>query len=356
MNNTTDVQTTINQSDSAPSAEPTLNTQVETLVDHTPTQVTEPVVVDQNDAKATATDSSTAGDTDANKKATLLDVVKAAYNGEKLDSDSSKEGEQTESAKAQNAENVEGRDGTKQSKEVAGKQEDKLPFHNHPRWKEMITEREALKPRAEQYDKIMNFMQQSSLSAEEMAEGMQVMAMMKNSPLEAYKAIKAYAERLAPYAGDVLPDDIRSKVDDGFIDSETAKELAALKAEREFMAQRNQQAQQVYAEQQVQANAKAMHDAVVSWEVSEKSRDPDWSAKYEMVMDRTKVLLQQGQPRTPSEAIEIAQRALADVNSRLRPLAGRSTSLKSPTSSLSSANTHTKPRSLEEVVRLSLIQ
>lgn len=356
MNNNTDVQTTINQSDSAPSAEPTLQTPVETPVDHTPVHVTEQTGIEHNDAKATATDSSSAGDTDANKKATLLDVVKAAYSQDKLDSDSSKEGEQTESAKAQNTENVEGRDGTQHSKEVAGKQEDKVPFHNHPRWKEMISEREALKPRAEQYDKIMNFMQQSSLSPEEMAEGMQVMAMMKNNPLEAYKAIKSYAERLAPYAGEVLPDDIRSKVDDGFIDSETAKELAALKAEREFMAQRSQQAQEANARYQAEANAKAMHDAVVAWEVAEKSRDPDWSAKYEMVMDRTRILLQNGQPKSPSEAIEIAQRALADVNSRLRPLAGRSTSIKSPTSSLSSANTHSKPRSLEEVVRLSLIQ
>ena len=354
MNNTTDVQETINQSDSAPSAEPTLPTPVETPVDHTPAHVTEQVGIEHNDAKATATDSSTAGDTDANKKATLLDVVKAAYNGDKLDSDSSKEGEQTKSAEAQNSEKVEGRDGTQQSKEVAGKQEEKVPFHNHPRWKEMITEREALKPRAEQYDKIMNFMQQSSLSAEEMAEGMQVMAMMKNNPMEAYKAIKTYAERLAPYAGEVLPDDIKSKVNDGFIDADTAKELAALKAEREFITQRNNQAQQAHANQQVQANAKAMHDAVATWEITEKSRDPDWSAKYEMVMDRARILLQQGQPKSPSEAIEIAQRALSEVNSRLRPLAGRNVSIKSPTSSLSSANTQTKPRSLEEVVRMGL--
>jgi len=102
------------------------------------------------------------------------------------------------------------------------------------------------------------------------------------------------------------------------------------------------------------ARGRQMYDAVATWEAQEKAKDPDWDKKYEMVMDRVRTLVGAGRPQSASEAVEVARRALADINSRLRPLAGRSVDLRSPTSSLSSASTRPAPRSLEDVVRMGL--
>lgn len=354
-NNMTDVNETINEPVSASSADtsPATDTATQSYQEANPAPEAAQGQEPQIDANNSAADSSPADDKDANKKATLLDVVKAAYEKGKPDSKSSIEGDQQKVANGEKFDDNASKDGINQ-KEDPSKLAEKLPFHNHPRWKEMIQERDQLKPAAEQYQKITTFMNNNSLSTEEMAEGMQVMALMKNDPVNAYKRLKGYLDNLAPVVGEVLPDDIRQKVDDGFIDEDSAKELARLKAERDFHSQRYLEQQSRQERQVAEQNQKAMYESVATWEQAEKAKDPDWSAKYEMVMDRVKSLLAEKQPTNAQEAVEVARRALADVNSRLRPLAGRSANLRGPTSSLSSANTRPAPRSLEDVVRFGL--
>lgn len=354
MSNHTEVQETLNQAETAPSA-------VDTNINQT--QETAPIENNRTDAPQSdqgssdannSAGTSAAGDTDAKKKATLLDVVKNVANKGKLDSESSSEGEQTKSADGTIADAA-GKDG-QQQKVDPEKLAEKLPFHNHPRWREMLAERDSLKPKAEQYDKITTFMSSNGLSPEEMAEGIGIMALMKNNPAEAYKALRKHAETLAVYAGEALPDDIRAKMDDGFIDADTAKELARLKAERQFVETRQQQEAERQQQYHVEMQRKQIHDAVATWEAAEKARDPDWSKKYEMVMERAQVLIQNGQPNSPQEAVEFAKKALADVNARLRPLSGRSIGLRNPTSSMSSASARPVPRSFEDAVRLAIQQ
>jgi hypothetical protein len=351
MDNTTENET-LNNSEAT--SAPVDNTQDVNPIETTPAETTVQDEVSTTDAK-NSTDTSAVGDKDANKRATLLDVVKAAYEG-KPDSDSSAEEDKTVSADVKNTETQGNQDDSQAPKDVSQKPADKVPFHNHPRWKEMITERDALKPKAEQFEKITKFMQDSGLSSQEMADGMQVMAMMKTDPQEAYKALQAYVNQLAPLVGEVLPEDIKQKVEDGFIDADTAKDYARLKAQQDYNLQRQAEATQRNEANQSAANQRAMHDAVAQWESTEKAKDPDWSVKYDMVMDRVKSLLTTERPSTPSEAIKIASRALSDVNVRLRPYAGRNVPIKNPTSSLSSTNSRPVPRTLHDVVLANLNQ
>jgi len=353
MNKHTDVQQTLNETDPAPSAENTNLTQTQETA---PVESNYPDVSQDNEGSTidanNSAESSSADDKDAKKKATLLDVVKNVANKGKPDSDSSTEGEQTESAEGTNAD-VASKDANQQKVDPS-KQAEKLPFHNHPRWKEMITERDTLKPRAEQYDKITTFMTNNGLTPAEMAEGMGIMALMKNDPIEAYKLLKEHASKLAKFSGDELPEDIRAKVDDGFIDNESAKELARYKAQQEFNETRQKEQMERQQQHQQEVSQKQIHDAVLNWETTEKARDPDWSKKYEMVMERAAVLIQNGNPGSPQEAVALAQKALSDVNARLRPLSGRSIGIRNPTSSMSSANARPVPRSLEDAIRMAI--
>lgn len=305
------------------------------------------------DAKEQTQAPSASGDKDANKKASLLDVVKAAYEKKASPDPISSTGGNTDPASG-NPTDAKGSldDGRTQPEDP--KALEKLPFHNHPRWKEMLSEREALKPRAEQYDKIVNFMNTNSLTPNEMADGMRVMALMKHNPVAAYEQLQTYIKKLAPYTGEELHPDVKAKVDDGFVDPETAKELSRLKAEKEFLNQRSEEIYQGQIAQQQATQQQAMYNAVVGWESAEKARDPDWSVKYEMVQDRVRTLLASGKPSSPEEAVQLARRALSDVNERLRPLAGRNMPMRSPTSSMSSATSRPVAKSLEDVVRMGL--
>lgn len=355
MTNIPDVQETLNQPDSATSAEPTNTLPVETpAAAEAPAPEARVESAPKNDAKPAAS-SSNAGDKDANKKATLLDVVKAAYEKGKPDSDSSAEGDKRASAEGNVTDEKGDQDDSQAQKDDAQKAAEKLPFHNHPRWKEVNAKLKEAEPAADQYRKITTFMENNGLSQQEMVDGFKIMAMMKQEPAEAYKALKGYVEKLAPLAGEILPDELKRRVDDGFDSPETAQELARLRAKQDFEAAKQQEMAQRQEQQQAAERQQAMYSAVNAWEQAEQAKDPDWSAKYEMVNDRVMALLRTERPASPSDAIEIARRALSDVNARLRPLAGRSTPIKSPTSSLSSASTRPAPRSLDDVVRLGLL-
>jgi hypothetical protein len=355
MSNLPPVSETLNQPDSATSAESTNTLPVATpAVAETPAPEARVESAPSNDAKPAAS-SSNAGDKDANKKATLLEVVKNGLNADKPDSGSSTEGDKRASAELKVTDEQGVQDESQAQKEDPNKAAEKLPFHNHPRWKEVNTKLKEAEPAAEQYRKITNFMETNHLSQQEMVDGFKIMAMMKQEPAEAYKALKGYVDKLAPLAGEILPDELKRRVDDGFDSPETAQELARLRAKQDFEVVRQREMQQRQEQQQVVERQTAIVSAVESWEKAEEAKDPDWSAKYEMVNDRVMALLRTERPASPSDAIEIARRALSDVNARLRPLAGRSTPIKSPTSSLSSASTRPAPRSLDDVVRLGLL-
>jgi hypothetical protein len=346
--------TTPAEASSAPATNDPISTPVEVTQSSTPdTGTGQEATPTLNDSTA----SSSPADAKDAKKESLLDVVKTAFDA-KDPANSSTAKAQPQPAPGQ-PNDAPGKDSLAQ-KDGSEAQSD-VPFHNHPRWKAMIAERESLKPAAEQYGKITTFMKTNGLSPQEMAEGLHVMALMKTNPVAAYQQLQGYIQNLARFTGDVLPPELKAKVDEGLTDPETAKRLAQLEAEREFsyarqleIQQRQQAEQEAFARQQAFDNSQQMVSAVMQWEQAEKAKDPDWAQKYEMVQDRVKALLAQQPASNPSDAIKIAQRALADVNARLRPLAGRTMPLRTPASSLSSASATPAPRSLADLVRMGL--
>lgn len=327
--------------------EATVTPQVET----TPVEKTlEPVQKTEQtpDAKQDSTPiSSEAGDKDANKKPTsLLDAVKSAAT-KKADAASSTVEINGKSAPETNAEpkaNSDEQAKDKQKTDAA----DKLPFHNHPRWKEMISERDVLKPKAEQYEKITSFMTSNGLTTEEVAEGFQIMALMKNNPAEAHKRISEYKAKLDAFVGEKLPEDLNKRVQEGFDSPETAKELARLKAEKQLYEQRQQYA---YEQQALQARGR-IHSAVANWEQQMKAKDPDWSAKQDLVTDQIKLMLLSEQPSTPEKALELVDKAHSIVKERLVRFVPQRKPLTTVASSPSSATAMPQPKSLLDAVRL----
>jgi len=304
------------------------------------------VPADADANKNSTPSSSGAGDTDANKKPkSLLDAVKSAA-VKSVDAQSSNAESNGKSETSGSETNPKaGPDDTAKDKTKPDATE-KVPFHNHPRWKEIVSERDTLKPKAEQFEKITNFMSSNGLTANEVAEGFQIMALMKTNPAEAHKKISEYKAKLDVYVGDTLPESIAKKVEEGYVDAESAKELAALKAEKELYAQR-----QAYARQQHQIQSQAgMHQAVVNWEQQMKVKDPDWSAKEALITDRVRSLISSEQPVSSEQAIALVERAYSQISEQLNKIAPRRTSINPVRSSTSSATVNVAPRSLKEAV------
>lgn len=297
------------------------------------------------DAKQDSTPiSSGAGDKDANKKPTsLLDAVRRA--SDMADAASSTVGTDSKSASSDPIADAKASDEADSSKQKAEAVE-KLPFHNHPRWKEVQSELKEAKPAAEEYRKITSFMQSQGLTNQEVAEGFQIMALMKNNPAEAHKRISEYKSRLDAFVGDKLPDPIREKVDNGSIDPETAKEYAALLAQRQLEQQRAEYQQVELARQ----SQDGMRNAVVNWEQQKKAKDPEWSTKEALITDRVRSLMASEQPNTAEQAVALVERAYSQITDQLRKIAPHRQPINPVRSTTSSVSVNVAPKSLKEAI------
>ena len=194
-----------------------------------------------------------------------------------------------------------------------------VPFNKHPRFKKLIDERNEYKHGHEQYSQISGFLRENNLSAEEAATGFQIMSLIKNDPPEAIKALAPYLQELALATGQTLPDDIREKVDDGFLDEDSGRELAQARAEAQRQQQKNEQLL-AQRDQAVGANQlNVLAEAVTDWEERTKASDPDYDLKADEIDDRVKVLIsERGRPQTVDQAIELANEAHSLVTERYK--------------------------------------
>lgn len=200
-----------------------------------------------------------------------------------------------------------------------------VPFHKNPRFRQVIQERKEFKQQAEdykekarQFDQVVDVMNQNQLTPDDMAEGIKIMALMKNDPLAAKEAIKPHLENLGRYTGEVLPEDIQTRLNEGYIDDETATELAQARMQAEMLKGREAGLQQ----QTVQAEQGRIQNAVVSWENQARSTDPDFAMKETLISDRVRgMVAERGQPRTVDEGLLMAKEAYEAVNDHLRKFA-----------------------------------
>ena len=318
--------------------------------------------------------SSDASDTGATKeRETLLSVVRKALKPEDAQSGQSPKPKDGNSSQAQDG--TQGESAEAELPEDAEADEKSVPFHQHPRWQKVVGERNALRAQvasiqreavpwkrdSDDYRKITGFMEHNGLTPAEVGEGFETMSYLKNDPAKALARLGPVVDNLRRFVGELLPDDLRQKVDQGYLDETTARETARLRAKQNYDAQlvteRNNRAQVQRQQQDARSNQQRLANdcsAVVgAWETEIRGKDPDFDRKSVFVKDYAeKILGQQGMVRTKEEAIEVVKRAYALTNQRLRGvLPPRSSITPSPRSSNSSTNGQIAPKSLREVVR-----
>lgn len=216
---------------------------------------------------------------------------------------------------ASSAEGVETGTKDKAAKEPDNENFSDVPFSKHPRFKELLAERRALKPDAEQYRSIKKFMDENGLSPEETSELLIVGAMAKTKPRETWERIKPWVQNLLIAAGEVLPEDLQGRVQTGELSHEAALELSrakataqAVQAERQFREQQEQKRQEQELVQSVQG-------AAVEWEAERRRMDPNFEAKLPALQKEIVWLQsQEGKPTTPQGVRDQLVKAYRMVN------------------------------------------
>ena len=287
----------------------------------------EPVVIDPAIAAdpvvaptdANAADPSTVDEQDAKEPGSLLDVIKSAIEKPvEAVASSDPEGDPVEPKVEEPAVVV----------EPKAEDDADLPFHNHPRWKAVIAERDAFKEPAESFGLIQGFMQEHGLNNEEVAEGYEIMALLKSGdPEKLTKAREWFHDRLTALdesLGNSLPEDLQARVDEGLLDEDGASELARARAATALRATqetaRTEAATAATKATEATAVTTQMVGAVQAWEDRIKASDPDYSMKADLVQAKCQaIVLRTGKPpTTAAEATALTDLALAEVNTMLK--------------------------------------
>lgn len=227
-----------------------------------------------------------------------------------------------------------------------------LPFGKHPRFKQLLRERNEFKTRAEEYDRIQDFMVRFKIEPEETANAFRILAMSKSDPAKALEELKVLAHTLAVQAGEVLPPDLNEKVENGYLDKEAAQELSRARIRADLERAKREELEQRYQTEAVDRQVTTMADAVVAWEEQTRRTDPDYGIKADMIDDRVRAIVsERGKPKSVEEALAIANEAYDTVSTRLRSMRQPKAPMRSAIGGKVSGSPTPEPKSVLDVIQ-----
>ncbi len=328
-------------------------------------------------SETTSQDSSTGQDSGAKGPSTSLEAAKKAVEALGTAADSpTAEGETKKGP-------VEGKPEGKPEAEA----DKSLPFHNHPRWKEVTSAKKALetevtdlKPKAERWDALDARFRETGMAPEDVDRLFDGGAMLKRAgaqPQEVDTLLKVGTalklgdrevvkqlaapvfEALGLQLVEVLPQEIRDQIEQGAITEDAGRRMADLDFQARQEAARRAAAEgqlsQREQEQQAQDLGRRINAASWSWEQRVKATDADWARKEPFIVEAIQAQVALRPPRSEADVEAICQRAYDQVTRIMRtaPVATRP-AVTPPRGNGSSTDNRPVPRSSLEAARLAI--
>lgn len=190
-----------------------------------------------------------------------------------------------------------------------------VPFNKHPRFQQVLGKLKAAETDAQRYRNVETFIGEQGLSGDEAAELLQIGGLIKTNPVEAWKRVLPTIQQLAIAAGEVLPDDLRQRVQAGEVSREVAMDLSRQRAANQSMTARQDWERQNSQQRQVVELQQQIGSTVTSWESERRARDPNFEAKLPAI-EREVAWLQskEGKPRNVEGVRDQLQRAYTAVS------------------------------------------
>lgn len=286
-------------------------------------------------------------------------------------------------AKESSTKAEEGQDGvvqslndTKKEESEEGKKEDTTtekteelpPFHEHPRWKEVTSQRDEFKtkvaemePAVKAHQSVVDYCQTNGISEQEYREGLQLIALSKKNPQAFYEKLQEVVKGFAPVVGDVLTPELQKAVDDGEITLAYAQKLSKAEAQTKLGQREVKLTTEQQAERLQQQFVQGLRTAVATWESTTMGNDPDFVAKakptdpdgkYEWFLDKFGKACSMADFKNPSDAVALAVKCYGEVNAAMGRFKPNGTTRKVLSSTKSSTTTITAPKNIAEVVKM----
>ncbi|WP_137389152.1 hypothetical protein [Rhodoligotrophos defluvii] len=317
-----------------------------------------PVDQDVTESAATSSSAEPAGEK------TTLDLVQEALGGKEA-SPASETGEDQPEAKAQEG----GADPKEGESEDTLTEEEKrtLSQRSRNRFHRLVETKKALegqlsevKPKAENFDRFVNYLQSNDLSAEDVENTLGIAAMIKKGDAAgAYQKVLPIFQKLAQAVGAVLPPQYQERVRLGHLSEQDARQLVQTEATArlsQYQLQRHQQMAQAQAErQQLERLTAEVVSAGDSWAQTKAQSDPDWSLRKDLVVELIGAeLRQRGVPPTAQDVYALCEEVDKRVRERLKPFAAPKREMRPVTGVGSSPRSTPEPKNTLDVLNNTL--
>ena len=329
--------------------------------------------LDDLDVKDTE-ESSSLGESDSEestfdvvKQAVKLDEDEADGSSEEDNSDkedksdeSDKKDDEDESKLDEDSDDDEERELT--DKELKSKEKTRKRFEQlQTKYRSIKEERVKVEQERDQYrgfyDQYNGYLEKNNISSEEANKLFDIGALMKNDPQKALQAMTPYYNQLLQITGNVLPQDLKQQVEQGYITEQHARELSTQRATNANHQNRMEMQKQQYQQQEVQRQQELntnIQSALANLERGWQSSDPDYKVKSTRIQERVKLMWyeasQKGQmPKSVDEAVGMAERAKKEVEKELKQFQPRKPI--NPVEGGGSSLTKPEPKNTLDVIR-----
>ena len=172
----------------------------------------------------------------------------------------------------------------------------------------------------------------------------------------AAEAIRPYYELCLKQLGEILPEDLQRRVDEGSLAAENAHEIARARGDASQAQTRATYVETRRAQDADQSRVTAVRSALSAWEQNLAARDPDFALKRDAVNAHAKAIVaDRGLPPDESTAVTWANEAYNAVHRLFQAARPQSRSTQPrPSSVAPAAKTTPEPRSLREAVEMAL--
>lgn len=169
-------------------------------------------------------------------------------------------------------------------------------------------------------------------------------------------AVEPYLNAAKAALGEVLPEDLQRRVDEGTLSQEDAGELSRTRAAAFDANRRATQSETQRTATVDTARRTNVRDAMTQWEAGVQARDPDYARKRDAVTRYSMAMVaERGHPPDPATAIQWANEALSEVNKLFvsaRPTPAATPSR--PSSVAPQPRVQPEPNSLRQAVEMAL--
>lgn len=269
---------------------------VESLTDAKPTDASSPSVPEDANASTSSVDESVE---DTQSTFDTIEQILESDDGDvedahdlDTDTESEKEDDEEDESTDKSEEESASEKTVNNEETVSENIEDDMPkeFHEHPRFKELIAQKNEFKEQVEQMQARNTELETKtqyyeSFGEETLNSYIEFLSKSVSEPMEAIKQIQPMLNDLAERAGLRLSPEMRQKVEDGEITHDEATARQKLMAENAQLKQRQQYEEQAKQQSAAEARKQELIQVALTWEKATSESDPDYPQIQKLFSD-----------------------------------------------------------------------